>query len=233
LAREELQKTLFFNPKTISLYNEQAKVMKLDEFQEGFCTSIFKKTENDSLKKIVRFKASPPESFTTKTGIKFTKAIRKDGKAVYVSERIRPNEADSWYFARDYAERLNKEENCADCYQLPEFDDIENLKPKQVLNRWEDRDFEDTTWLKSWSPAPLGITFGNFCTWIPCFLYTFDYLHDILAHPFTWQSYIYPISPDNKKFWKSGLRSLRTMRGSIIEKNIFVGWGFRLVRPLQ
>jgi hypothetical protein len=145
LARDELYKTIFFNPKTISLYNEQAKIMKLDEFQEGFCSSIFKKFEIDSLKKNVRIKASLPESFTTKIGIKFNKVMRKDGNPVYVSEVIRPDKIDSWYFARDYAEKLNKEDNCPDCYRLPYFEEIVNLKA--------DSEYEGL-WLKSCSIAP-------------------------------------------------------------------------------
>lgn len=222
LARDELYKTIFFNLKTISLYNEQAKIMKLDEFHEGFCNSIFNKFENDSLKKNVRFKVSHPESFTTKTGIKFTKVIRKDGNPVYVSDVIRPDKANSWYYARDYSEKMNLEENCKDCYQLPEFEDIENLKINQ--------EYEEL-WLKSWSPAPLGMTLGN----IYFGFYTFDFLHDMIAHPFTWKSYVYPISPDRVSShggsWVDRIKIIRSADPS------YYGWsrkkGFRLVRPLR
>jgi len=223
IAREELHKTVFLNPNTISLYNEQAKIMKLDEFQEGFCTSIFNKFENDFLKKNVRFKVSPPESFTTRSGIKFMKVVRKDGRSLYVSEIIRPEKLDSWYFARDFAEKLNKEENCPDCYQLPEFADIENLKTNVNY---------EILWLKSWSPAPFGMTLGN----IYFGFYTFDFLHDVVVHPFTWQSYIYPISPDSVKYgeysWGGDARLIRcAYRGG--DRHSDVSVGFRLVRPLH
>jgi hypothetical protein len=217
LARDELYKTIFFNPKTIFLFNEQAKIMKLDEFQEGFCTTIFKRENYDSSKKQLKLKVTLPESFTTRSGLKFTKLVRKDGKSVYVSEIIRLDKEDSWYFARDYAERLNKEENCSDCYQLPEFADIENVKGK----------YYEGTWLKSWSPAPFGMTVGNFYLGA----YTFDFFHDVITHPLTWQSYIYPISPDGVYFsggtWSSDGRIIRSASRISYVK------GFLLIRILS
>jgi hypothetical protein len=225
LAREELYKTLFFNPKTISLYNEQAKIMKLDEFQEGFCNSVFRRGEFDSLKKHVNIKVNLPESYTTKSGIKFTKILTKIGKPIYISEIIRPTETDSWYFTRDYAEKLNNEEKCPDCYQLPEFADIENIK---VNKNYEG------LWLKSWSPAPIGMTAGNF--WFG--LYSFDFLHDVIFHPLTWQSYIYPISPDSVHAsrggsWVNDARFIRSADRYALDVVRSSDLGFRLVRPLR
>ncbi len=235
LAREEMYKTVFFNPKTISLYNEQAKIMKLDEFQEGFCKSIYNKVEFDSSKEKMKFRLVLPESYITRSGIKFMKIARKDGKSVYVSEVIRPYEDDSWYFARDYAERMNLEENCKDCYSLPEYEDLANFKPNLLSrNSWDDKRLGlGTSWLKSWSIAPIGMTFGNvFALFLPYFGYTIDYVHDIVAHPLTWQSYFYPFSPDSvsDSLGYEG-RLLRTA------PRRYLGWitnsgGFRLVRPV-
>jgi hypothetical protein len=121
-----------------------------------------------------------------------------------VSDRIRPDEEDSWYFARDYAEKLNKEENCPDCYRLPYLDEIVNLKAEP--GKWR-----EGLWLKSWSPAWVGMTLGN----ITFGFYTFDFIHDVVFHPITWQSYVYPISPDSVYTsrggsWDSNGRTLRS-----------------------
>jgi len=138
-----------------------------------------------------------PESFSTKSGLKFTKILMKDGKPIYVSDRIRPNKVDSWYFARDYAEKLNKEDNCPGCYRLPYLDEIVNL-------------YHNDLWLNSWSLAPYGMTWGN----IGLGIYTFDFIHDIIFHPITWQSYVYPISPDDARGGGRALRSAnRSVRG--------------------
>ena len=192
-------------------------------------TSYNKKIELEKIKEDLARKVNfelqvnLPETFTTKTGIKFTKILKKDGKPVYVSDRIRPDQADSWYFARDYAVNLNKEDNCPDCYRLPYREEIENLKA--------DRDYEGL-WLQSWSPAYFGMTAGNLFLGF----YTFDYVHDVVFHPLSWQSYLYPISPDSVYpsrggSWDIDERSFRSAnrRG--------YGWydfyGFRLVRPLR
>ena len=244
LAREELHKTVFFNPKTISLYNEQAKIMKLDEFQEGFCSSIFKREEYDSSRKQVKLKVISPESFTSRYGIKFTKVIRKDGKLVYISEIIRPDKEDTWYFARDYAYRMNLEENCKNCYNLPEYEDLDNFKFKLIgRSRWSGDEYEDLgcTWLRSWSPAPIGTTLGNIYIIFPWFGYTFDYLHDVIAHPLTWQSYLYPLSPESvysNSRGNGGWNRNSNIFRSVIRSDVFKGsgstdsMGFRLVRPL-
>ena len=165
-----------------------------------------------------------PETFTTKTGIKFTKILKKDGKPVYVSDRIRPDQADSWYFARDYAVNLNKEDNCPDCYRLPYREEIENLKA--------DREYEGL-WLQSWSPAYFGMTIGN----LYLGFYTFDYVHDVVFHPLSWQSYLYPISPDSVYAsrggsWDDHARNIRSAYRSVTGRNAS-SVGFRLVRPLR
>jgi len=161
----------------ISLYSDAAKV------DVSYTKKLDREKEKDTFLKKEIFEKELPASFTTKSGIKFTKILKKDGKPVYVSDRIRPNEVDSWYFARDYAEKLNKEDNCPDCYRLPYLDEIVNLKA--------DKEYEGL-WLKSWSPAWFGMTMGN----IVLGIYTFDFIHDVVFHPITWQSYVYPISPD-------------------------------------
>ena len=210
----------------ISIYMDASKI---DE-------SYYEKIQNEQEKEIYRRKeaqvASLPESFTTKSGLIFTKILKKDGNPVYVSDRIRPNQVDSWYFTRDYAEKLNKEDNCPDCYRLPYFDEILNLKAKP--GKWPDgspRNYEGL-WLKSWSPAPSGMIMGN----IAFGIYTFNFIHDVVFHPITWQSYLYPISPDSVYAsrggsWDSGGRTFRSAYRS------GSGWdlsdGFRLVRPLR
>jgi hypothetical protein len=211
-AERELESSLFTNPKIISLYTEQAKVMNFYDNEIDIICST-KLTE----KMINQIKKSLPENFITKAGIKFTKILRKDGKPVFVSEVIRSDKEDSWYFARDYAVKLNKEENCNNCYHLPEFSDMENVKANGN---------NEGSWLKSWSPAPFGMTAGNFFF----FFYTFDFFHDVITHPFTWQSYVYPISPDSVYFsgdsWTNDGRIIRSAsRVSYLK-------GFRLVRPL-
>ncbi len=211
-AEKELESSLFTNSKIVSLYSEQAKIMNFyDNEIEIICITKLTETMINQNKKIL------PENFITKAGIKFTKILRKDGKPVFVSDVIRSDKEDSWYFARDYAAKLNMEENCNDCYQLPEFADIENVKANGN---------NEGLWLKSWTPAPFGMTAGNFFF----FFYTFDFFHDVFAHPFTWQSYVYPISPDSVFF--SG--SSWTNDGRIIRSASRVSYlkGFRLVRPL-
>jgi formylglycine-generating enzyme required for sulfatase activity len=200
-------------------------------------TSYNKKIEQEREKNILIIKelqvVTLPETFTTKTGIKFTKIFKKDGKPVYVSDRIRPYEEDSWYYARDYAIKLNKENNCSDCYRLPYIEEIENLKT--------DNDYEGL-WLQSWSPDFLGMIFGNVYLFVPWFGYTIDYIHDVGFHPLSWQSYIYPISPNSVAASRGGtwysygrfLRSAGRLTGGFHEgvkpkDNL----GFRLVRPLR
>ena len=211
-AEKELETSLFTNPKIISLYSEQAKVMNFyDNEIEINCSTKLTETMINQNKKIL------PENFITKAGIKFTKILRKDGKPVFVSDVIRSDKEDSWYFVRDYAAKLNMEENCNDCYHLPEFADIENVKANGN---------NEGLWLKSWTSAPFGMTAGNFFF----FFYTFDFFHDVIAHPFTWQSYIYPISPDSVYFsdgsWTNDARIIRSASRISYLK------GFRLVRPL-
>jgi hypothetical protein len=211
-AEKELETSLFTNPKIISLYSEQAKVMNFyDNEIEIICSTKLTETMINQNKKIL------PENFITKAGIKFTKILRKDGKPVFVSDVIRSDKEDSWYFVRDYAAKLNMEENCNDCYQLPEFADIENVKANGN---------NEGLWLKSWTSAPFGMTAGNFFF----FFYTFDFFHDVIAHPFTWESYVYPISPDSVYSsggsWTNDARIIRSAsRVSYLK-------GFRLVRPL-
>jgi hypothetical protein len=177
-----------------------------------------------------------PGTFTTKTGIKFTKILKEDGKPVYVSDEIKePNERDywyldgnrkykkraSWYFARDYAVKLNQEDNCPDCYRLPYREEIENLEKGKY----------DSLWLQSWSPAIWGMTAGNI--WFGN--YTFDYIHDIVFHPLSWQSYLYPISPDISP-WEKQIRPFRTAnRYYEVSVNEYESGphSFRLVRPLR
>jgi hypothetical protein len=183
------------------------------------------------------FQVFYPESFTTKSGLKFTKILMKDGKPVYVSDRIRPKNSDSWYFARDYGEKLNKEENCPNCYRLPYFDEIVNLNPE--IDKQEYEGF----WLKNWSFAPYGITFGNILVIIPWFGYSLDFIHDVIFHPLTWQSYIYFISPDcvgynsykEKEWGFQGhlMRSSHRVSFYYFPTNKFRSLGFRLVRPLR
>jgi len=112
-AEKELESSIFTSSKIESLYIEQAKVMNLyDKEIEAVCISKSSIARNQKSKQI-------PDSFKTKSGIEFTKIIRKDGTPVYVSESILPNESESWYFARNYADNLNKVERCLDCYHLP------------------------------------------------------------------------------------------------------------------
>jgi hypothetical protein len=104
---------------------------------------------------------------------------------VYVSEIIRADETNSWYFVRDYAEKFNLEETCKNCYSLPEYEDLENFKSKLIKDKWSDNgEYESLggSWLKSWSTAPIGMTIGNF----PFLQYTFSYIFDIILHPLTW-----------------------------------------------
>jgi len=181
-AEKELESSIFTSSKIESLYIEQAKVMNLyDKEIEAVCISKSSIARNQKSKQI-------PDSFKTKSGIEFTKIIRKDGTPVYVSESILPNESESWYFARNYADNLNKVERCYDCYLLPEFEDIENLKPREVINKGGDKEYENMgfVWLKSWSPGFFIYPF-----------YILDFLHDLVTHPLTWQSYAYPLSPDS------------------------------------
>jgi hypothetical protein len=134
-------------------------------------------------------------------------------------------------------------EQCLDCYHLPAFEDIENLKPREVINKGGDKEFENMgfVWLKSWSP-------GFFI--YP--LYILDFLHDLVTHPLTWQSYAYPLSPDscyidikeyfkNKKI-KCKLSSLNILRSSArhnYNQDRFdrfyneVWGGFRIVRAVR
>ncbi|NBU98137.1 MAG: hypothetical protein EBS19_07990 [Spirochaetia bacterium] len=223
VAKKEMEDSIFLSAKTITIYTEQAKVMKMyDVSIIPYCSATFY-TENLSKGRLNALSTKLPKSYKTKSGINFEKIVRKDGRSLYVSEIIRPEKLDSWYFARDFAEKLNKEENCPDCYQLPEFADIENLKTNVNY---------EILWLKSWSPAPFGMTLGN----IYFGFYTFDFLHDVVVHPFTWQSYIYPISPDSVKYgeysWGGDARLIRcAYRGG--DRHSDVSVGFRLVRPLH
>jgi len=210
----------------ISLYSDAAKV------DESYIKKLEREKEKDTFLKKEIFEKELPASFTTKSGIKFTKILKKDGKPVYVSDRIRPNKVDSWYFARDYAEKLNKEENCPDCYRLPYVDEIVNLKAEP--GKWRDGSSQEYEglWLKSWSPAWLGMTMGN----IMLGFYTFDFIHDVIFHPITWQSYVYPISPDGVYAsrggsWDSDDRFIRS--ASRLNNGGSDSDGFRLVRPLR
>jgi len=223
VAKKEMEDSIFLNAKTIAIYTEQAKVMKLyDTSITPYCSANFF-TENLSKERLDALKTKLPKSFQTKSGIKFEKILRKDGKPVYVSEVIRPQSMDSWYFARNYADKLNKEENCPHCYQLPEFADIENINVSG---------YYEGLWLKSWSLAPIGMTLGN----LYLGAYTFDFLHDVIVHPLTWQSYVYPISPDGAYSrggsWDGDARLIRSAsRDYYAGRNHYDG--FRLVRPLR
>ncbi len=78
------------------------------------------------------------------------------------------------------------------------------------------------------------MTFGNL--WFG--FYTLDFFHDVIAHPFTWQSYIYPISPDSIHArggsWASDGRLLRSASRCLLRRERHAnGFGFRLVRPLR
>jgi hypothetical protein len=202
-------------------------------------TSYNKKIELEKIKEDLARKVNfelqvnLPETFTTKTGIKFTKILKKDGKPVYVSDRIRPDQVDSWYFARDYAVNLNKEDNCPDCYRLPYREEIENLKAEP--GKWYDGSPQkyEGLWLQSWSPAYFGMTAGN----ITFGMYTFDYVHDVVFHPLSWQSYLYPISPDSVYAsrggsWVSDARLIRSAYRFFGDRS-YDFYGFRLVRPLR
>jgi hypothetical protein len=252
LALNGLEESVLVNAKTISIYNDQAIIMKLDVFQNSNCTKVHS-TDRYSLKKKIGWKVNPtPASFTTKSGLKFDKIIRKDGKPIFVSEVIRRDESDSWYYARDFAEKLNVEENCKKCYKLPEYEDIENVvskspyKDDSISSRGVD--IYEGAWLNSWSPAPVGVTYGN----IFLFYYTFDYLHDVVTHPLTWKSYVYFISPDsvilNNKNWKYIASTGRTLSRTILaqdpslsipvmavdkETKYAFNLGFRIVRPIE
>jgi hypothetical protein len=189
----------------ISIYKDASKV------DDSYNNKIEKEKEKEFNRKVEAQVASLPETFTTKTGIKFTKILKKDGKPVYVSDRIRPDQTDSWYFARDYAVKLNREDNCPDCYRLPYREEIENLKAEP--GKWYDGSPQkyEGLWLQSWSLAPVGMTAGN----IAFGMYTFDYVHDVVFHPLSWQSYLYPISPDSVYAsrggsWDSHARDLRS-----------------------
>ena len=172
-----------------------------------------------------------PGTFTTKTGIKFTKILKKDGKPVYVSDRIRPDVIDSWYFARDYAEKLNKEDNCPDCYRLPYKKEIENLKAEEIGTDYDYKTVYEGLWLQSWSPAYFGMTLGN----IYFGAYTIDFAHDVVYHPLSWQSYLYPISPDSVYASRGGSWDSRgrRLRSSDRSPAYYDSGGFRLVRPLR
>jgi hypothetical protein len=178
----------------ISLYSDAAKV------DESYTKKLEREKEKDTFLKKELPIASLPESFTTKSGLIFKKILKKDGKPVYVSNRIRPNDGDSWYFARDYAEKLNKEENCPDCYRLPYVDEIVNLKAEP--GKWRDGSSQEYEglWLKSWSPGANlrdKLLFNPAILLIVLVTYSIDYTHDVISHPLSWQSYIYPISPDS------------------------------------
>jgi hypothetical protein len=226
IAKKEMEDSIFLSAKTIAIYTEQVKVMGLyDVSITPYCSATFY-TENLSKERLNALNTKLPKSYKTKTGINFEKIVRKDGRSVYVSEIIRPKSTDSWYFARDFAEKLNKEDNCPDCYRLPEYEDIENFNAKENY---------EGLWLKSWSPAPVGMTMGNF----PFLQYSLDFIHDVVFHPITWQSYIYPISPDSvvHSRWGSWDYNERSFR-SASRNNVFVRmdislFGFRLVRPLR
>jgi hypothetical protein len=87
-------------------------------------------------------------------------------------------------------------------------------------------------WLKSWSPAPVGMTLGN----IPFLQYSIDFIHDVVFHPLTWQSYLYPISPDSVAASRGGSwayfgRSFRCAARDFFDVNL--NYGFRLIRPLR
>ena len=213
LAKGEMENSIFFNKKILGIYMEQAKVMNSEY------TSILPKCrsswilDNYSDNRLKQIYKRLPDRFTTSNGINFTKNIQKDGKPVFVSDIIRSDQKDSWYFARDYAEKLNLEDNCNNCYRLPSRDEVINIK--------------GDVWFESWSLAPWGLIVGNGLFGI----YSFDYIHDIVFHPFTWQSYIYPLSPDSLSEgcwdWKGRCTrtSVRTIAGDW-------GKGFRLVRPV-
>jgi hypothetical protein len=246
-AEKELESSLFTNPKIVSLYTEQAKVMNF--FDNEIDTSC---KANLTLGAKSRIEKLLPENYITKSGIKFTKIKTRDGKSIYISEIIRNGKGDSWYFARDFAKKIGLDENCPDCYRLPNYEEIENFKGEiigykhWIFNgtafRWEfsylkerdgviGLDVYEGFWLNSWSFAPFGITIGN----ISVGFYTIDFLHDVAFHPLTWQSYIYPISPDSAIIsggsWDLGARIIRT--ASRIDSDINFIQGFRIVRPLE
>jgi hypothetical protein len=230
----------------ISLYTDAAKVdssynkkLKKELEREGY---LYKEAQVLLL----------PQSFKTRTNIKFFKILKKDGKPIYISERLRPDKKDSWYFARDFAKILNEEDNCPDCYRLPSFDEIENLEA-EIAEEKESNKIYEGLWLKSWSFAPLGMTYGNLIFGGIAFpfyiatsnpgriiffgVYTMDYFHDIVLHPLTWQSYLYPISPDSAVSksgytWDRGGRISRTFNRFSFDDSGSNGEGFRLVRPL-
>ncbi len=223
LAKKEMEDSIFLNTKIIAIYTEQARIMKMYETPiTPYCSPHFF-MENLSKTRLNVISARFPESFQTRSGIKFTKILTKEGKPIYVSDRIRSNQVDSWYFARDYAEKMGKEENCSDCYRLPYREEIENL-----------RSDGEGLWLQSWNVAPIGMIVGN----LALGYYTFDYIHDIITHPLTWQSYLYPISPDSiyasrGGSWISYERGFRSTFRYVIGGYYSYGSGFRLVRPLQ
>ncbi len=214
----------------ISLYTDASVA------DTSYNKKIEREKERDSLLKKELQVVSLPETFTTKTGIKFTKIFKKDGKPVYVSDRIRPDKEDSWYFARDYAENLNKEDNCPDCYRLPYRDEIENFRSEG-----------EGLWLQSWS---LGASYRDKLFFSPVVIFTspvlliyysIDYTHDLIFHPLTWQSYLYPISPESMRpnntnldeTWVYYGRYFRSFNRSRPDGKSFGGRGFRLVRPLR
>ena len=217
--KERIKKEEKILNEKISLYTDAFKA------EESYNKKIQTETEKVFLvkKEIFGFDI-PPETFTTKTGVKFTKIFRKDGKPFYLSERIRPDERDSWYFARDYAEKLNKEDNCPNCYRLPYKEEIEEARISSY----------DWFWFQSWSLAPVGMTLGNI---FPPGSYTLDFVHDIVFHPLTWQSYLYPISPDSYTRDLSP-RDFRSSGRNFTSKSRPYGGrdndtGFNLVRPLR
>jgi hypothetical protein len=147
-----------------------------------YCADI---TENSNqLLKIINYEEKYPERFYIEDlRLEFNRKSGKDGKPYYlaISEYSK-----SWFEARDLIEDLNKKEDCLNCYRFPLKDEVE--KGKNI-------------WLETWSVDITGMTVGNiFPILPPFFVYTFDYLADVIAHPLTWQSYVYPISPDTPDY---------------------------------
>lgn len=147
-----------------------------------YCANITE--ESNHLMKIINYEEKYPEKFyIEKHNIEFNRKIGKEGKPYYIAIS---EYSKSWYEARDLIEDLNKKEDCLSCYRFLLKDEVEK---------------EKNIWLETWSVDITGMTVGNiFPILPPFFVYTFDYLADVIAHPLTWQSYVYPISPDTPDY---------------------------------
>jgi hypothetical protein len=170
--------------------------------------------ESVGQKEVIELEEKYPPYYTTKYKLIFSR-IQRDNKMYYISNPIGREElrdfigfenwSDSWYFARDFAEKLNKEENCKNCYRLPYEKEVKNDKGI-------------SSWLITWNFKTFGFIINHLIL-----LYPLDYIHDIISHPLTWQSYIYPLSPDRNNSIGNGIG--RTL-GMEYEK-------FFLVRPID